>query len=229
MRNKTFAISLKSFILGVCATFCMLGVGTTSATLIDRGPDMVYDDVLNVTWTRNANLSGMTFDWTAAAAWADALVVGGIDNWRLPYASVSAGAGPTATIIDCSAATQAACRDNEMGYMYYYNLGGTFGSVGGQTGDQTATGGEMLTSITGFAYWTGTDSSSASTWIFSFVDGSQASGFKFLSTLSAWAVRDGDVAVAAIPEPEIYAMLGVGLGVIGWAGRSKKLRKRAAA
>lgn len=35
--------------------------------------------------------------------------------------------------------------------------------------------------------------------------------------------------VAAIPEPEIYAMLGVGLGLLGWVGRRKKLRERAAA
>jgi hypothetical protein len=30
--------------------------------------------------------------------------------------------------------------------------------------------------------------------------------------------------VAAIPEPEIYAMLGVGLGLMGWVGRMKKLQ-----
>jgi hypothetical protein len=35
--------------------------------------------------------------------------------------------------------------------------------------------------------------------------------------------------VAAIPEPEIYAMLGVGLGLIGWVGRKKRLKERAAA
>ena len=29
-------------------------VGSASATLLDRGPDMVYDDVLNITWTRKA-------------------------------------------------------------------------------------------------------------------------------------------------------------------------------
>jgi len=32
-------------------------------------------------------------------------------------------------------------------------------------------------------------------------------------------------AVAAIPEPEIYALLSVGLGLIGWVGRRKKLKK----
>jgi hypothetical protein len=36
------------------------------------------------------------------------------------------------------------------------------------------------------------------------------------------------VNVAAIPEPEIYAMLCVGLGLLGWVGRRKNLRERAA-
>ena len=36
-------------------------------------------------------------------------------------------------------------------------------------------------------------------------------------------------AVSPAPEPEIYAMLSIGLGVLGWAGRRKKLKERAAA
>ena len=32
--------------------------------------------------------------------------------------------------------------------------------------------------------------------------------------------------VAAVPEPEIYAMMGVGLGVLGWLGRRKKFNGR---
>jgi hypothetical protein len=31
-------------------------------------------------------------------------------------------------------------------------------------------------------------------------------------------------AVAPVPEPEIYAMMGLGLGVLGWIGRRKKLK-----
>jgi hypothetical protein len=34
----------------------------------------------------------------------------------------------------------------------------------------------------------------------------------------------GRSAVAAVPEPEIYAMLGVGLGLMGWVGRRRKLQ-----
>lgn len=33
--------------------------------------------------------------------------------------------------------------------------------------------------------------------------------------------------VTPVPEPEIYAMMGLGLGLIGWAGRRKKLQQSA--
>jgi hypothetical protein len=47
---------------------------------------------------------------------------------------------------------------------------------------------------------------------------------------AAWGdVRIDSLHVAAIPEPEIYAMMMVGLGMLGWLGRRKKLKERAAA
>ena len=33
--------------------------------------------------------------------------------------------------------------------------------------------------------------------------------------------------VSAVPEPEIYAMMGIGLGFLGWIGRRKKLKTAA--
>lgn len=37
----------------------------------------------------------------------------------------------------------------------------------------------------------------------------------------------GAVSVAPVPEPEIYAMMGVGLGLLGWVGRRRKLKEAA--
>jgi hypothetical protein len=57
-------------------------------------------------------------------------------------------------------------------------------------------------------------------------------GIRSLSYEGLFVVNDGLQAttqVAAIPEPEIYAMLAVGLGLVGWAGRKRKLRERTAA
>ena len=124
----------------VCAAAALsLAVGSASATLLDRGPDLVYDDVLNITWTRNANLAGSSeLTWGDANTWAANLVFGGFDDWRLPYGSVRAGVGLTATVVECATASEVACRDNEMGYMYYYDLGGSR-FVDNKTGTQTAT------------------------------------------------------------------------------------------
>lgn len=76
--------------------------GAAQATLIDRGGGLIYDDVLNLTWLKNANYgAGSSYDnggnttdgrmtWGNAVAWADTLVyhdsVRNVDysNWRLP-------------------------------------------------------------------------------------------------------------------------------------------------
>lgn len=195
-----------------------LGVAAPSgAVLVDRGPDMVYDTVLNITWTRQAG-DGVARTWAAANAWAAALVFGGFDDWRLPYASVSAGVGPINTLLPGSpcfgtgGADEVACRDNEMGYMFYYNLGGTPGSS--ETGTQTAVGGEMLTGIQG-SYWSGTAFGSNGAWEFFFVLSTQHVEVQFFAQ-PGWAVRPGDV-----PEPSSLLLLGLGALALSWARRRK--------
>jgi hypothetical protein len=37
----------------------------------------------------------------------------------------------------------------------------------------------------------------------------------------------GTVQATPIPEPEIYAMLGLGLGLMGWVGRRRKMQAAA--
>ena len=87
-------------------------LGMTSAvhaTLIDRGNGMVYDDVRNITWLQNANYANQIFDWQGAVDWADNLVYGGYDDWRLPSSLNQDGSGPCSTLN---------CTDSEMGYMF---------------------------------------------------------------------------------------------------------------
>jgi hypothetical protein len=209
-----------------CATAVLvagLGLpGSASAMLISRGADLVYDDVLDITWTRNASLPGSSgLSWTQANAWAADLVYAGYDDWRLPFANVSAGAGPTTTAVDCARATELACRDNEMGYMYYQNLPGLLGDFD-KTGTRTAVGGEELTGIQP-VYWSGTEFAlGIRAWDFNFHFGVQ-NDFREDNQMSAWAVRSGDVR-AAVPEPQTYALLLAGLGLLGW-WRTKKPKK----
>lgn len=227
-RLRTAARRSAEVHLVVAGLVLALGLASSaSATLLNRGPNLVYDDVLNITWTRNANLPGSSnLTWTQANAWAANLVFAGFDDWRLPYASVTAGVGPATSLVFCQEATEPACRDNEMGYMFYQNLGGL--QLNDKRGTQTALGGEVLTGIQD-GYWSGTAAipgpipaevlPGLNAFLFFFGDGVQFDLGADDNAFSAWAVRAGDVGAAL--EPQTYSLLLAGLGWLGWRARRR--------
>lgn len=66
--------------------FCVFSLTSalSNAALVDRGGGLIYDSDQDLTWTQDAGLSGFRSSWDDATAWADNLVLGGFDDWRLP-------------------------------------------------------------------------------------------------------------------------------------------------
>ncbi len=173
----------------------------TYAELHDRGNGLIYDDELDMTWIQTADLAaGSSFDdgggtfgdpatdglltWDSASAFVDSLLFAGFDDWRLPTMDVNSDS----IVANCAFESEAACRDNELGYLYYYGLGGTGSSLVGDT--------PPFTGIL-FRYWGSNESAASSAWSFDFVGGVQGpvdkNGDAFGNPAGAWAVRSGDV------------------------------------
>ena len=119
-----------SFRSVICAALCLLGAGTASATLIDRGGGLIYDTDLNITWLQDANYArtsgyqslsgGGRMTWSEAVTWASNLVYGDYSNWRLPTVvpqnfragyDGTTGQGYNITV------------GSEMGHLFYTELG----------------------------------------------------------------------------------------------------------
>lgn len=92
--------------------------GAAQAALVARSGGMVYDSMLDITWLADWNTNGL-MNWTTANDWANNLVFGGFDDWRLPTSLNVDGSGP------CSGYN---CTGSEMGHMFYDEFDATAGS-----------------------------------------------------------------------------------------------------
>jgi hypothetical protein len=200
-------------LLGAVCAFPFIIISMSSnAALIDNGGGLIYDDVLNITWAQPDAMR----TWDEGNTWAAGLTLGGVSGWRLPYISVAAGAGPfTGSPVDCSTATEVACRDNEMGYMFYHNLGGTLGQSILTSGDPDLA---LFPTLQWGVYWTGTDKESIFAWDFHFGYGETSPGGAKGNDYFTWAVHSGNV----VPIPPALWLFGSGLlGLVGMARRKK--------
>ena len=165
---------------------------TAQAALHSRlGGAAAYDDVLNITWLTDAGVRGRD-SWDNQLAWGAGLNAAnhlGFDDWRLASMSVVAGlpTGLADTVADCSTLWPPLCQDNELGYMFFHNLGGVTGED--LTGDRTVDG-VTLTNIQAI-YWSGTESGITNSWMYHFDIGFGVWSPKNANRF-AWAVRQGD-------------------------------------
>ena len=213
-------------------SFFILTVGlsiTANATLIDRGNGMIYDSAQDITWLQDANYAMTSgydadglMDWNAATAWADSLVYGGFDDWRLASVTDVGNDGCNWSFVggtDCGFNVDPA--SSELAYMWYSILGHT--AFSGLT-FTSADGVDILNLQSGW-YWSGTEYApdTSSAWTFSTDTGQQGSWPKTFAQNPeyvesyAWAVRSGDVAasklnaVQTVTEPGSLLLLSVGL------------------
>ncbi len=201
--------SFRSVAATALTVVTLLAASGAQATLFTRlNNQAVYDDVAKLTWLQDANANGAAMNWSTAMAWADGLIIGGVDDWRLP-------GGPMVT----SGYDQTA---SEMGNLYYNVLGGV--AEAGISAPYNANY-NLFQNIQSGCYWSGVAFAADYAWVFGFNIGRQDFGAKY-SSLFAWAVRSGDVGGNLVPAPGTLALLGAGL--LGWVG-VKRSRHRAGA
>lgn len=192
--------------------------GAAQAGLVSRaGGSMIYDTARNITWLADMNVNGL-MTWANANAWADDLVYGGFDDWRLPTLNPSdttcsrnfdPGSGYPQQYIGYG------CTGGELSGLFVTDLGNKESeSVLDQTGDTA----EQIANLALFShvqestYWSGTEYAlfPDDAWIFHASIGFQYTDFKRVPWYAV-AVRPGDVA-AAVPEPQTLALALLALG-----------------
>ena len=201
------------------------------ASLTEIGPGLVYDDVKNITWLRDANYAKTSnFDsdgrltWAAANNWANHLTFGGLDSgWRLPE------------LTDNVAYVGANSSNSELADHFYRNLGGQAeADLAVVHSDNYG----LFNNLQASVYWLKDELAVAPGFSlgWGFVTGSGVlSGYQGLynenSEFNAWAVHAGNVSLLAgntlpssIPVPAAIWLFGSGLlGVLGLASKRRSL------
>lgn len=206
-------------------TFILVGtISEADAALIDSGGGLIYDSTQNITWLQDANycasnpdpncVGSNTFavgamNWSDATNWADNLVFGGYDDWRLP---TTVQPDPTCSTQSPAGSFEFNCTGSELGYLFNED-------------NITAASSGLFSNVEAFFYWSDTEFSlPTAAWSFSFDIGYQTVFDKDTIEMFAWAVRDGNVASVPVPGTMILVTSGL-LGLLGFARRSRQQRQ----
>jgi Protein of unknown function (DUF1566) len=215
---------------------------SSQAALVDRGGGMIYDTTMNITWLADMNYAvtsgyaagGTAPDsvvgsnaiwtdgrmgWAAANQWANNLVFGGYDDWRLPTVNLS-DTSCSNTSTPAGFPTQYYgynCAGGELSQLFTLYMGEKMGeSVLDQTGDtaEQIANQALFSNLKSSGYWTSQEYAPDRNlaWRFGTQGGLQLESNKSLP-LYAVAVRAGDVpSTLAVPEPQTLALVMTALG-----------------
>ncbi len=210
------------------------GQGTWETTLQGRdldgslanGYEAYYDTDLKITWLADASYSresgyeeAYPMYWGGAKGWAEQLNVNGITGWRLPDVKpVNGSSFDYSFSFDGSTdeAFNITSTQSELAHLYHVTLGNKsyFDASGNYQPDVGLQNSGPFNHVSFGGYWSGEDwrgpdvDAPPSAWQFDIYNGRQHA--QDSTTYGyAWAVRSGDV--AAVPEPQTYALVLAGL------------------
>ena len=206
----------------------VLGQGTWQNTLLPRDldrngeTDAFYDTALNITWLRNASITGNT-TWGAAKGYAENLSFGGYTDWRLPTLTPVNGSNFTYGPVTNNGTNDGGTaktgigwgRASELGHLYYVSLANkgvcvpndaspAYNGCAQQPGYGPVNTGNFQNYPT-FSSWTGLELAGfegSVSWAFGISNGYQG-GQNQNTLLPAMAVRNGDVAPPTCIPPQV--------------------------
>ncbi len=211
--------------------------GIADAALYDRGSGLIYDDVLDITWMRDADYartSGYDDDgvmhWNEAMSWVAGLEYAGYDDWRLPAMRDTGPIGCQYRYSgsDCGYSvltTDGATVYSELASLWYDTLGNQpyYDEQGAPHTDRglrhTGPFENLSLGAVSYVYWTNLSyaPNPAEAWRFHAYLGEQRQNDKNFNTFHAWAVRDGDVSPAPLPAAAwlfgSVLLMGAGAGI----------------
>ena len=144
--------------------------------------------------------------WAAAVAWTDQLTLGGYTDWSLPT-----------TVPALSGDNQ---KGSQMGNLFYTQLGGVAGTDIATTHNANY---DLFKNVKNSVYLSSSEyapNPNNYSWTFYTENGNQYGNYKG-NEFYAWAVRSGDVSVAAVPVPGAFWLFGSAMiGLMGFKRRS---------